>query len=456
MDVFYEIECLTEFSKPLKGLYLRKKWFKSADKRIIGQYLQKFIEYNKQAFRFLGVTPIIEGTDQNCSLRFKTTQFVGSIPLRSPDTGKQIGDFVVSPRYASKDRYLEYIKIMNLLDDSVNPEFMDSLPLVSGRNFRPPLYFEAVKFVRLLNKLTRTKWQKFDRIEKDISSPSGQINWKKYIEREFKVENRIRFPIGKSILSEYHIEYGQIRYVFNICKQELLSANTPYQIKLSSNYLLRSIEERIKDHKPLEIKEIKIRQSDSVLVKACKRQSNKILKSDLNISVSWRVDFSEVFERFTQHIFRLTAKELGASFLENYKIKSKSSNYNVWELGYVEPDGFVQKGNMIVYMDAKYKSHMYNKHSLSDSLKDEHRHDLHQIMGYTSFSTTLVKNGLLCYPASSVELDVRSYTNPINLTTTKIWLLGVPLDTNYIVDVKKELNKVLTQIEREVTVPNNV
>ena len=456
MDVFHEIECLTEFSSPLKGLYLRKKWFKGADKRIIGQYLLKFIEYNKTSFQFLGVTPVIEGTDQNCSIRFKSTQFVGSIPLRSPDTGKQIGDFVVSPRYSSKDRYLEYIKIMNTLGDSVNPEFKDSLPLVSGRNFRPPLYFEAIKFLSLLDKLTKTKWQKFDRIEKVNSSPIGQVNWKKYIEREFKVENRIKFPTGKSILSEYHIEYGQIKYVFNICKQEILSGNTPLQIKLSSKNLLRSIEERVKDHKPVETQKIIIRQSDTALVKACKLQSNKILKSDLDISVSWRVDFSEVFERFTQHIFKLAAKEMGAIFLENYKIKSKSSNYNVWELSHVEPDGFVQKGNMMVYMDAKYKSHMYNKRSLSESLKLEHRHDLHQIMGYTSFSTTSIKDGFLCYPSSSVELDIRSYTNPINMTTTRIWLLGIPLDTNSIVDVKKELNKALTQMEREVTVPNNV
>lgn len=450
MDIFHEMECLTEFSPPLKGLYLRKKWFKGADKRIIGQYLHKFIEYNKASFQFLGITPVIEGTDQNCSIRFRTTQFVGTIPLRSPDTGKQIGDFVVSPRYSSKDRYLEYIKIMNLLGNSVNPELKDSLPLLSGRNFSPPLYFEAIKFLSLLDKLIKTKWQKFDRIEKIRSSPTGQVNWKKYIEREFKVENRIKFPTGKSVLSERHIEYGQIKYVFNICKQELLSGNTPLQIKISSKKLLRSIEERIKDHKPVDTQEITIRQSDTALVKACKLQSNKILKSDLNISVSWRVDFSEVFERFTQHIFKLTSKEFGASFLGNYKIKSKSSNYNAWELSHVEPDGFIQKGNMMIYMDAKYKSHMYNKSSLSKSLKDEHRHDLHQIMGYTSFSTISTKDGFLCYPSPSVELNSRSYTNPINLTTTRIWLLGIPLDSNSIVDVKKELNKVLAQIEKEV------
>jgi hypothetical protein len=67
LDIFSEIPCLTEKSTLLNGLALQKKWFKSADKRIIGQYLQKFIEYNSTLFGFLGVQPIIVGTDQNTS-----------------------------------------------------------------------------------------------------------------------------------------------------------------------------------------------------------------------------------------------------------------------------------------------------------------------------------------------------------------------------------------------------
>ncbi len=57
VEVFAEIPCLTERSKQLKGNILQKKWFKSADKRIIGQYLQKFINYNSDLFDFFK-TPV--------------------------------------------------------------------------------------------------------------------------------------------------------------------------------------------------------------------------------------------------------------------------------------------------------------------------------------------------------------------------------------------------------------
>ena len=115
LDVFCEIPCLTERSRQLSGIALQKKWFKSADKRIIGQYLQKFIDYNLGQFNFLGVQPIIIGTDQNTSLAFRSSGFIGTIPLRASDTGKQIGDFVVMPRFTGRDRFEDYIEILNIL-----------------------------------------------------------------------------------------------------------------------------------------------------------------------------------------------------------------------------------------------------------------------------------------------------------------------------------------------------
>jgi hypothetical protein len=150
LDVFCEIPCLTEQSKQLSGGALQKRWFKSADKRIIGQYLQKFIDYNFEQFKFLGVQPYIIGSDQSTALTFRSSGFIGSIPLRASDTGKQIGDFVVMPRFTGPDRFEDYIEILNLLGTDISPEVIDSLPLASGKNFRPPLYLEAVKFIAAL------------------------------------------------------------------------------------------------------------------------------------------------------------------------------------------------------------------------------------------------------------------------------------------------------------------
>ncbi len=149
----------------------------------------------------------IIGSDQSTALTFRSSGFIGSIPLRAPDTGKQIGDFVVMHRFTGCNRFEDYIEILNLLVTEISPEVIDSLPLVSGKNFRPPLYLEAVKFIAALEKLTMKPWRKFENIEKLSSEPSGQINWTKYINNEYKVENRLKFPTRKNVLNEFHTEY---------------------------------------------------------------------------------------------------------------------------------------------------------------------------------------------------------------------------------------------------------
>ena len=451
LDVFCEIPCLTEQSRQLSGLALQKKWFKSADKRIMGQYLQKFIDYNSELFNFIGVQPYIIGSDQNTALIFQSSGFIGSIPLRSSDTGKQIGDFVVMPRYTGRDRFEDYIEILNILGTEISPEVIDSLPLASGRNFKPPLYLEAIKFIDSLETLIMRQWRKFDNIEKVSNQPTGQINWTKYVNSEFKVENRLKFPTRKNVLSEFHSEYAEIRYVFDICKMELLSANTPQRIKNTLRNKLNFLAERLYNHKPKVTNKIVIRFSDNATVRACKKQANKILNFNLVDSTAWRVDFTDVFEKFIQHIFKEVAKEIGGRLYSNFRFHSKSSKYYPWELKHVEPDAIFQKGNLLVFIDAKYKSNLYNKFDQSEFLKEDHRHDLHQIMSYSSFSKTNFKYGILCYPSEMIEIKSIQYKNRINEAINTILIMGVPLKKDCINETKRLLTFELNKIERETT-----
>ncbi len=446
VDVFCEIPCLTERSAKLGGLALQKKWFKSADKRIIGQCLQKFIDYNASLFAFIGVQPSLVGADQNTSLVFRSSEFIGAIPLRAPDTGKQIGDFVVMPRFTGRDRFEDYIEILNLLGSEISPHFTSSLPLASGRNFRPPLYLEAVKFVTSLEQLIKTSWRKFDNVEKIESYPTGQVSWNKYIQNEFRVENRLRFPKRKNILSEFHSEYAEIRYVFDVCKVELLSSNTPLRIKGALRSKLSFLEEKLYLHKPIKVNLIPVKLTDNPTVKNCKLVANKILSCNFLDSTAWRVDFSDVFEKFIQYIFLVASKDVGGKLFSNFKFYSKTPERYSWELKSIEPDAIYQKNNTLVFIDAKYKSNLYNKFDDSDKLKEDHRHDLHQIMAYSSFSETSLKHGILCYPSDKLEIKETTYVNGINRAVNIIFVLGIPLKKSSIANARRLLIDVLNKI----------
>lgn len=447
LDVFFEMPCLTDHSGKLDGMTLQKKWFKSADKRIIGQYLQKFIDYNQECFSFIGVKPFVLGSDHNTCLAFESSSFIGVIPLRSSDTGRQIGDFVVSPRFVGSNRYEDYIGILNLLESEINPTILDSLPLKSGRNFRPPLYLEAVKFIGVLESLLKNKWQKFDVIEQESFCLTGQINWGKYISNDYKVEKRLLFPSRRNILSELHSEYKEFRYVFDICKEELLSSNTPFRIKSGIRNRLECIEEKMYYHKPQKTLNMPIKFSDNPVVKEAKSQANKILNFNFVNSTAWRVDFSDVFEKFVQYVFGQVAKETGGQLLSNFRFQSKTSSRYSWELKYLEPDAVFKRGKLIIMVEAKYKSHLFNKFTNSEKLKEDYRHDLHQLLAYSSFGNHLNKAGFLCYPSDKVEAKQLDFRNSINDSVQRIVMVGVPLTKSTIVEVKKVLIEKINEIQ---------
>ena len=98
-------------------------------------------------------------------------------------------------------------------------------------------------------------------------------------------------------------------------------------------------------------------------------------------------------------------------------------------------------------IDAKYKSHLYNKYNSSELLKDEHRHDLHQLLCYSSFSKSRIKYSFLCYPNSQIDLSITKYINSINQTINIIIILGIPLKIDSIHLVKNFIINQLFMIE---------
>lgn len=434
--LFHEIPCLTERSSTISGKELQKKVFKGADKRIIGLYLQKFIQYNSELFSFLGTEAKIEGSDLNASIFFKTSEFIGTIPLRAPDTGKQIGDFVVSPRFTGTNRFEEYVEILDLLGDEISPEFIDSLPLASKRAFRPPLYLEAVKFISALEKLVKQHWRKFDNKEIQSYQPSGQVNWNKYVIQSFKVEQRLVYPTRKNFLSEFHSEFSEIRFVYDLCKSELLSSSTPISIRASISKRISFLDEKLYFHKPKITSKIQITNADGVTIKEVKQIANRILNFNLIDGTAWRVDFADVFEKFIQQIFKEVAKSIGGKFIPNLKIYSNTKKRFQWSLNNLEPDGVLLKDDQVIFIDAKYKSHLYNKFDQSETLKEDHRRDLHQILAYSSFNDAKNKSGFLCYPSNKIELSKIEYNFSQLGFFNQVLMLGVPFRKSIIPETK--------------------
>jgi hypothetical protein len=258
----------------------------------------------------------------------------------------------------------------------------------------------------------------------------------------------LKFITKTNILSELHKEYFEIRYVFDICKQEILSPKTPNKIKANYEEKIYFLERKLYSHQSLKTDKIKIRQSDSNIVKACKEQANKILNNNFSNNTAWRVDMSNLFEKFIQHIFKVVTSEIGGKLHSNFKFNSNFKLNYPWALNHLEPDAIFQKEETLIFIDAKYKSHLLNMSepilNETSTLKDTFRHDLHQILAYSSFDTNKNKFNILCYPTTNkVFCKYVEFYNPLNSSKNSVFLLGIPFNKSSIKEASEAIKKIL-------------
>jgi hypothetical protein len=442
------MECLSKESKKISTGHLNKTWFKGADNRYQVETLQKFILYNKRQFDFLKLIPIIGGNGKNTTVSFRSDKFIGAIPLKSPITGKQIGDFIVTPRF-NKLGGSEYNELIEISGMTVQPEFIapPSLPLSGGAKVKPPAYAEAMKFMNLLSKAVKYNWRKFQEIKSYKQYPKGVVDWNEYARKSFDPKDKLRFPSYISILSKLHEEFFEIKFVYNIAKAEIESSRTPETIKVQIRETLTYLDSVLSNLKSLEVSGLNIHANDPPIIKSLKIQANKILKQDITEVPAWRIDFEQFFEKYIQYIFGLVSIEIGAKPINNYKVRLNSLSLKPeWSLRYLEPDAVAIKDKLALVVDAKYKSHLFNLNESTQYLKDEHRKDLHQILAYLSFFCNRNKIGFLCYPSLEFQAIPLQYEAQISDTKNNLILIGIPMARARVSEFKKSIIELIVKL----------
>ena len=441
--VFASIPCLTEQSIPAPAIELAKKWFKGSDKRYIDRTIQDFIRLNSVSLNFLGVTPLVSGSYNDLEISFRSENYIGAIPLKSPVSGKPFADLIIYPRYLkdSKENANEYVEIIYLLNKEIEPDYLDSIDLLTRNHVRPPLYYECVKFIDLFFLSLKRHWVKFDSKEEKFNYPKGIVNWDKYAENEWDPAKRLDFPCKINWLNQFHNEVNELLFVYALSKEIIFDRNTPLRMKAQVKKKLSIIDKILSTQEPKEIKKIIIHNSDPGLIKQTKKQANIILQNENTSNKGWRVDFSEIFEKYVQYLFTQVSTKVGWVTKSNSKFENVSKTTPLWGLKYFEPDLLFFKGYNCITIDAKYKSHFLNLDSKSEYLKNEHRSDLHQITAYCAFQSSEHKLGFLCYPANSINSKRLDYKSSISPNDVVIYLLGIPITSSGLHEVQKEIEK---------------
>lgn len=417
---------------------MRQSW-KWTD-RSMEALMQRFIILNQKNLDYLGIEAKIHSTNGKPVLKLTSSQYIGSIPIFSPKSGKAVGDLVVTGRFGE-----EAGELITLLGGSISPQYSEQFHLVSPSQMTPPIFLECTKYVDLYIEAEKFKWRKFTNETKIERKPASSTIWKEYALRQAKNPCNVDFYKNKkNILTSDHDEQAQLNYVLKLAINKLSEIGVPQKIKSVYADKMQIFKVKLNNKPIITIDKINIRRSDPNIIRRLKNLAQIILDNQTKEMVAWRLDYAEFFERYVQFLFGEVAKKKGAMAIRNPHFPISLSSRILWGLNYLEPDMILQKEKVQYVIDAKYKSHMYNRDNNSSEFKDIFRQDLHQILAYSAFNSIRYKNAMIVYPYLDFTYNKMDIVSPLSHINTSVYLIGVPLERKKVVETIENLNRLLS------------
>lgn len=436
VKLFSSIQNLSTINIPAEKLIVAF----GGDKRYPESFLNRFILLNRHSLDFLEIKAEICQVDYRCALCLTTSKRIGIAPIFSPITGKPFCNIEVSGRYNE-----DFGGLLSILGDTISPEYSESLRLIDKSQERPPIYLECCRFVDKYQDSLHIKWQKFASIICKQNAPNSATNWSKYaldssidpMSYHCCFENRL------NVLTIQHPDYYRLNHVLAIALEYLSSRQTPLKVRYHYSDKVALLTRYLTKTQAIRAGKLIIHASDPNCIKELKTIGNVILNGQSNISQAWRMDYAEFFERYVQYVFGEVAKRKGCLAYNNihYTIAGYAKPH--WALSYLEPDLVLQKDHIQYVIDAKYKSHIYNRNGSSNDLKEDFRHDLHQIIAYTSFSKSELRNAILVYPFTVFHHKTMIVRSPLDSSQVIVNMVGVPIDDHKLNETIENIGKII-------------
>lgn len=424
----------------LKGI---NKLFRVKDNRNIEKEVHKFKYLNRKNLDFLGVSIDTDGINSRFSLNIKSSNYIGAVPVKTT-CGTICRDLQVIPRFSKTDsNFSELTDLISILRYSIEPEYSNSEPLKNDVRLRPPLFYEAIKYIDLLNDVYNYEWVKFETKELKYRFPKSGTRWDKYAIYSSDPQKMLVFINRDNKFSINHHDWQELKYVLILAENIIEESHIKMDIKRKYYSRIKTLGERINSISPTHTFFCKVYQSDPVCVKKAKAQANKILEANGTVCMAWRIDVSELFERYVQHIVRESSKNLTITVCFNPRM-SGNGEIPSWGLKYLEPDIMGNYNNEVIMADVKYKANLFNYNKKSDVLHGEHRRDLHQLLAYCSFEPQVDKTGILFYPNDKFEYKIINYKNNYNRRiSNKVLICGMQFSSGKIQDNIKNVSEMI-------------
>lgn len=378
------------------------------------KFAEGFLAANLDALQLLDVHPSFEAGRTGINLRLRAGGTIGVVPLRSPTTHKILGGLVVEPRFG----WNGIGGVLERVGWEAAPQILP-MPLVPGSSRDVPAWVLAGPTLRRLEELIRQTTRGFRETSEVRQQPRGRILWPRYATRQVPRGELHRLPcvfpeLGPDRLLLSYVKWG-VSQVLHSLSPYLTADSISRRLGVVALALLQMLKDypaRMPDHGTLDHIQSASATGGAALLDGVQALRWLVDETGLaglaqNDGLSWRLAMQELFEKWVAALVSAWARSAGGA------ARSASSGHSSfpirWErpgagsLNALLPDVVVTTPDTVVVVDAKYKGHFEELDDrrwweLADELKEEHRHDLHQVIAYSSLFAGRRVVSMLVYP----------------------------------------------------------
>jgi hypothetical protein len=369
---------------------------------------------NRGILRDFGVIATVARRRSEPGLLLQTSTRIGAIPLLSPVSGRPDFGLVVEPRFS----WSSAGEMLSATGFKVVPELLPLPELPQSERRVPPWVLSSIVLPRL-RRLLNAMQRRFVVTEEDVRTPRGAVNWEIYVAQRIPHGRAIEVPCRFPDLRNDEELRSAIHWVTRRHRESLLSQTTAgmvvRRLLLLCDELLALLAGSSPRVPPRNLRggwhrmpiATRVFREGLQAIDWTVDERGLAGLSDL-AGLAWSLDMEVFFEAWVETIAEHAARRTGcrtrAGRLEETRVPLDWQPYASGSQRSLLPDVVVQRDDVVVILDAKYKRHAeqierLGWHDVDKELREEHRGDVLQALAYSTLFDAPRVVACLAYPA---------------------------------------------------------
>lgn len=381
-----------------------------------------FCTINEPILRQYNVSVNLVSVHSQPKVQFTTNENIGAFPLFSPTTGKAELAGVIEPWI----KWQGLGSMMSIMGWKIVPS-LQKLPCLPRSAREVPSWVISSVVISRIEKLLDDIVRKYEIRKEDLKSPRGRIDWQEYAIKKFSKFDALSLPCEFPSLEPNQTLMGVVHYTLRKLEGELsgLRRNGSVVIKLLDR--LDALLKKVSGYSvimptPRLLNKWFYSAAPSGLLDAgleamrwCAEDRGLGGLSDLN-GLPWKMNMADFFEAYVETIVKKSVVYCGG-LVKTDRINETTIPIAWQTLGRgslksLKPDIIVRRNNQTVIVDAKFKRYGMELRQkrwgdTNEDAQNEHRHDLHQVIAYSSCFTTESLVSCLVYPCTKESYENR-------------------------------------------------